>query len=121
MTNQSPEMVEVDSRQVKQMLARASATLSEDDALLMCPIVESYAYITDLVEDKNTSIARLRKLLFGSSTEKAKQLLGDDDADAAPASDAASHGVDGEANNETNNPSPGIEDSDSNHELPFPL
>ena len=70
------EIIEVDSQQVEEMLDRAAAKLSDDDALLLRRIVESYSYIADLVEDKNTSITRLRKLMFGSKTEKTKNVTG---------------------------------------------
>ena len=32
--------------------------------------------LTELLKDKNTSIARLRKLLFGSQTEKTNAVVG---------------------------------------------
>ena len=33
-------------------------------------------YVTDLLGDKDTTIARLRKILFGASTEKMRNVLG---------------------------------------------
>jgi len=74
------EIIEVDSQQVEAMLVRAEAKLSDDDALLLRRIVESYSYIADLVEDKNTSITRLRQLLFGCKTEKTKNVTGQSEA-----------------------------------------
>ncbi len=50
-------------------------------------IFESYAYVSDLIEHKNTSLARLRSLLFGSATEKTADVLGRTRA----ASPAAAH------------------------------
>ena len=75
MTKTSPEIIEVNSQQMEDMLTRAQDRLSDEDALLLRRLVESYCYITDLVEDKNTSIARLRKLLFGAKTEKTKNVV----------------------------------------------
>lgn len=113
MRKQSPEIIEVNSTQIEDLLERAASnTLRAEDTELMRNIFASYVQFFQIVGDKNTSLVRLRKLLFGPSSEKAKQLLGGDEADAA------SHDMDGEANGEANNPSPGIEDSDSNHELP---
>ena len=60
----------MNSRQVEEMLDRATGRLSDGDAQLMRRIIQLYSYITDLVEDKNTTIARLRKLLFGATSEK---------------------------------------------------
>lgn len=33
-------------------------------------IVASYARVTDLIRDKQTTLARLRRMLFGSTSEK---------------------------------------------------
>ncbi len=79
MASKTPETIEVKSEQVAAMLRRADRQLSEEDADLLRRIIESYDYITDLVEDKNTSIRRLRKLLFGAKTEKSRNVLDDDD------------------------------------------
>lgn len=75
MASKSPEMIEVNSEQVEAALQRADERLSEEDAYLLRRIVESYDCLTELVEDKNTSLRRLRKLLFGSKTEKASNVL----------------------------------------------
>jgi len=78
MTKQSPEIIEVNSQQVDELLDRAATKLDHEDAELMRRIVESYSYIADLVGDKNTTIARLRKLMFGSQSEKSKDILDDE-------------------------------------------
>ena len=93
MTKQSPEIIEVNSQQVDEMLDRAATKLDHEDAELMRRIVESYSYIADLVGDKNTTIARLRKLMFGSQSEKSKDILDDENLDEAEIdlSEADSH------------------------------
>jgi hypothetical protein len=48
----------------------AALDADEKDCELIRAVFQSYAYMTDLVEDKNTSIRRLRQLLFGARTEK---------------------------------------------------
>ncbi len=55
---------------------RVEAPLDAEDATLIRRVFESYAYVTELVEDKNTSIRRLRELLFGKPTEKTAAVLG---------------------------------------------
>lgn len=70
MKRKKPEMIEVDARQLEETLRRVEGKLDEKDYDLIRAIFESYAYVTDLVEDKNTSIRRLRHLLFGARTEK---------------------------------------------------
>ena len=90
MTKQSPEVIEVNTQQMEEVLKRVSDKMDEDDALLLRRIVESYGYVSDLVEDKRTTIARLRKLFFGAKTEKTKDVVGnpeDSQEAASPCSD----------------------------------
>jgi hypothetical protein len=68
MKRKSPEMIEVDARQLAELLHRAEGKLDEQDYELMRAVFQSYKYVTDLVEDKNTSLRRLRQLLFGART-----------------------------------------------------
>ncbi len=71
-----PELVEVDSTRLEEVLRRVECSLDEKDAALVRAVFESYAYVSDLVEDKNTSIQRLRQLFFGSRTEKTEAVVG---------------------------------------------
>ncbi len=88
MTNQSPEIIDVNSQQIEELLERASAnTLREEDTELMRQIFDSYTQFFQIVGDKKTTIARLRKMLFGASTEKTEKLVGDTDEPDSPASD----------------------------------
>jgi len=70
------ELVEVDSVRLEEVLRRAEQSLDEKDAELIRAVFESYAYVTELVEDKNTSIRRLRQLFFGVRTEKTEAVVG---------------------------------------------
>jgi transposase len=70
------ELVDVDTDRLEEVLRRAERSLDEKDAELIRAVFESYAYVTDLVEDKNTTIRRLRQLFFGSRTEKTEAVVG---------------------------------------------
>src|SRR3954463_12150189 len=70
------ELVEVDSDRLEEVLRRAERSLDEKDAALVRAVFESYAYVTELVEDKNTSIRRLRQLFFGTRTETTAAVVG---------------------------------------------
>ena len=70
------ELVEVDSEELEEVLRRVEQSLDEKDGTLVRRVFESYAYVTDLVEDKNTTIRRLRQLFFGSRTEKTEAVVG---------------------------------------------
>ncbi len=60
----------MDSTQLEEVLRRVEQSLDEKDTKLIRAVFESYVYVADLVEDKNTSIRRLRKLFFGARTEE---------------------------------------------------
>jgi hypothetical protein len=70
------ELVDVESDRLEEVLRRAEQALDEQDAALVRAVFESYAYVTELVEDKNTSIRRLRQLFFGPRSEKTEAVVG---------------------------------------------
>ena len=88
--NESRRSIEIDMNKLEEVLRRVEA--KELDA-------EDYAddphggrvlrHLTELVEDKNTSIARLRKMLFGASTEKTAAVLGSGKDSQSPPPEAA--------------------------------
>lgn len=74
----APEIVDVNSTHMEEVLRRIEQAelLDEQDAKLIRTVWESYVYMTGLVGDKNTSLQRLRKLLFGAQTEKTNAVVG---------------------------------------------
>ena len=68
---------------LEEALRRAEAKLGEKDYATLKAVVDAYAYLTELVDDKNTTIARLRKMLFGEKTEKTAAVTGRQPADGA--------------------------------------
>jgi transposase len=72
----TPELIEVDSDRLEEVVRRAEQSLDEEDAALIRAVLESYAYVTELVEDRNTTIRRLRQLFFGSRSEKTEDVVG---------------------------------------------
>jgi hypothetical protein len=50
-------------------------TLTDDEYATLKAAVETLGYVADLLEQKGTSIANLRQLLFGATTENARQVL----------------------------------------------
>jgi len=89
MKTPNQEIVELNTDQIEELLQRAETALNEEDYKTVKAVFESYAYLAELVEDKGTTIARLRKLLFGSRTEKTGDVIKDGDTDetASSASD----------------------------------
>jgi transposase len=91
MTQTKPTIIELNMDKLKDVLRRAEVTLGEEDYGMIKAVVESYACLTDLVGDKNTTIARLRKMLFGAKTEKTAAVVGNGqptDIPSSPADDA---------------------------------
>jgi transposase len=87
----TPTIVEVNPTQLQELLRRVEEALDGPDATLIRQLLESYRYLADLVEDKKTSIRRLRELLFGKGTEKTAAVLGrpSDPLDATAAAGVA--------------------------------
>jgi transposase len=73
-----PIIVELDMDQLEDLLQRAEAKqLHDEDYATIKALAESYVHFVQLVGTKNASIARLRKLLFGATTEKTAAVIGD--------------------------------------------
>jgi len=58
------------------MLERIRPALAEKDFTLISRLVETVIFLFQLLEGKNTSIKRLRRLLFGARTESSSNVLG---------------------------------------------
>ena len=112
MTRNAPEIIEVTSERFEELLQRAdSNTLREEDMQLMRHVFASYAGFFQIVGDKNTTIARLRKMMFGTTTEKSENVLGDADDNPNPsggddAADASSE-VESSEHDDSSEPPPG--------------
>lgn len=87
MKRAKPKVIELDTKKLQKALDRAESALGEEDYETFKALVDSYAYLTELVGDKSTTIRRLRKLLFGSSTEKTDTVLGDNAEASTSSSD----------------------------------
>jgi transposase len=87
----TPHVIDASHAQLEEVLHRVEQSLDEKDVTLIRALVEAYRYVIDLVEDRNTSIRRLRQLLFGAATEKTAAVLGPrtDRPPATTSSDAA--------------------------------
>jgi transposase len=69
------EVVDVNEGEVEQLLAAARAALDEGVYKKLSAIVRAYIFLLGLLQDKTTSIKRLRKLAFGSSSEKTREVF----------------------------------------------
>lgn len=75
-----PARMDVSRQELDAVLARVREKLEEADYEKLKAAIETLAYLTDLVQHKEISLARLRKILFGASTEKTRQVTPPDTA-----------------------------------------
>lgn len=70
------ERVDMNQEELDALLDRArTGALSEEDCAKLKSIIETLSYVTDLLEDRKTTIQKLRQILFGASTEKTSNLV----------------------------------------------
>ena len=82
-------VAELKMTDIEQLLERArTGPLSEQDCKLIRSMVETLFYLSELAEDKQTTIAELRRILQRSTSEKTRDVFGDTLTDT-PAQDKA--------------------------------
>jgi transposase len=69
------QRIDLEMDEVKALLERARASMDQDDYAKLKALVETAVYLLEVVEDKRTTIDRLRKLLFGPSSEKSRDVI----------------------------------------------
>jgi hypothetical protein len=80
----------VELNDLEALLGRVKAEVDEKDYELLEKLVASFTYLTGLIEEKSTTIARLRRLLFGPKSEKSDEVLkGKDSGEAVGAATSA--------------------------------
>ena len=76
-TTGTKEVIEIDAQELEALRRRVEAeTLEPGDFATIDAVLESYAYVTHLIDKKSTTLSRLRKLLFGGSSEKTADVVG---------------------------------------------
>ena len=72
-----PELLDLDLAELEAILERALASpLCPEEHIKLKAVVDTLAFLTEELQAKRMSIARLRALLFGARTEKTKDVLG---------------------------------------------
>jgi transposase len=69
------ERVRLEREELDRLLEHARPGLSEEQYRKLKAALDTLVYVTQLVENKNTTIARLRQILFGARTEKTAAVL----------------------------------------------
>jgi transposase len=93
--------LEVSREALQSLLEHARSALSEHEYQQLKAALDTLVYLTQLVEDKNTTIGRLRQILFGARSEKMSQVL-----EPLAANRTSSREQDGGGKSEAKNASP---------------
>ena len=91
---------EVGLDELKGIVERAKASLSEEDSEKLEAAVDTLAFLTSELEKKGVSIKRLRKLIFGASTEKTSQVFKDTEESKDAKADDTSADTDADSKRE---------------------
>lgn len=86
-----PERIELDLDELRQIVSRDTMTASDREKLMAA--LETLGFLTQALENKNISLARMRKMLFGASTEKMSQVCGQSEPKASDDSTTANKEV----------------------------
>jgi len=79
----SPKRIDLNSLQVDALRQRvATRSLDESDYLIIEGMIETVIFLSQALAEKDVSIKRLMQMVFGASTESAKNVLGKTTQDA---------------------------------------
>jgi len=102
-----PKIIEVDMQRIDQLIDRLEQVdLSAEDRETIENILQAYVQLLGMLQDKNTSLKRLKKLLFGAKTERLEKILENTDADGKPGQEGAEEGNEASAEASTQRPRP---------------
>jgi hypothetical protein len=115
MIQAKPTIVELDMDKLEEILQRLEAKeLDTEDYETIQAVIGSYVYLVNVVGDKETTIRRLRQMLFGVKTEKTSAVIdglkGVESASAAPEAEGSAQadaGIAAEAHTETDSQASG--------------
>lgn len=84
-----PKVVELDAEQLEAKLNQIERVMGEETARPFRLLLRWYLALLRLIEEKNTSLNRLRRLLFGARTERTRDVVPTEPTPADPADDQA--------------------------------
>jgi transposase len=106
-------ILDVDMDELEEILRRVDAKeLHANDYETIRTLIESYVCLTQAVGDKNTTIRRLRQMLFGASTEKTAAVLGKAPPPEATAPTQPTPKADGQSDAEASGEKPDAPDGE---------
>ena len=91
----SPEVIELDYDQLESKLDQIEAVLGPEMAQPFRQLLHWYSILLGILRDKTISIQRLRKMLFGASTERTSDVLSTSSGDPPADATTDGHATDG--------------------------
>jgi transposase len=70
-----PELMDIEMSELEAILERVKDRLSQDEYNTLHAVFETLMFMTEELGKKQVSIQRLKKLLFGATTEKTREIL----------------------------------------------
>lgn len=107
-TKKRPERLEISHDELKAIIdqVREKGLLAEDDVSKLDAAVDTLAQLTSELELKGASIRKLRRLIFGASTEKTSTVTGRDKQPESPDDESASETADEETDESASDEEP---------------
>jgi transposase len=103
-----PERLEMEIEELEAIVARAEKeALSPEDRSRLKAGIATLAWLVDEIERKSVSIARLQRLLFGTKTEKTKNILGMKSEEGREETESTAGATENEKDGEKEKPDPG--------------
>lgn len=87
------EQIDVSTEELEALLERVRGALNAEDYRKLAAAVRTLSYVTELLENRDTTLQSLRRLLCQSSTEKTEQVLKEagTESNFAPRRDSGEH------------------------------
>lgn len=102
---QKPKIIEMDIAELETILQHCQQKgVDQQECEKLASLLDAYKYLLALIEADKTSLRRLRKLLFGASTEKTDDVL-NKSTDSAPSEEASNPDASSSSNGESDPPS----------------
>jgi len=95
--NKPATIEQIAMKELESLLERVRTTQGDQDYRLLKKLVDSHINLMALIEDKQTTIQRLRQMLFGASTEKTRDVIKKTEAEDKPESPQAADQEDSES------------------------
>ena len=75
------QSIDVEQKRIAAILERTRAVLSAEEHATLSSLVDTVAWVQAELQTKDASLERLRRMIFGASTESTRNVLGEEPTD----------------------------------------